>query len=92
MRQQVEDLLANAAAEKRKSTSRAFALVQSAEAAERSLQENQEKKRPARDLGLEENLKIVAEHNLTRFLGCLYVESDVMQRKLYRSLLLREVR
>lgn len=98
LRQEVEDLLAKSAAtsdkaEKRLLASRAFALAQWAEAAERSLQKNGEtQRRSSADLGLEQNLRLVAENNLIRFLGCLYVETDSVQRELYRSLLLREER
>jgi hypothetical protein len=95
-RLEVADLLAKSAAisdgaEKRKLASRAFALAQSAEAAERSLQENRERQqRSSGDLGLDENLRIVTENNLTRFVGCLYVETDKVQREVFRNLLLQE--
>jgi hypothetical protein len=95
-RLEVADLLGKSAAisdgaEKRKLASRAFALAQSAEAAERSQQENREnQQRSSGDLSLDENLKIVAQNNLTRFLGCLYVETEKAQRELYRTLLLQE--
>ncbi len=93
LRQEAADLLAKAAdasdqAERRKLASRAFALAQSAEVAERSRQETQQQ--PSVDTDLQKNLKLVAENNLTRFLGCLCVETDTAQRETYRGLLLRE--
>lgn len=93
MRREAADLLAKAAEDsdqsaRRKLASRAFALAQSAEVAERGMQEKQQT--ASGDGDLEKNLRLVAENNLTRFLGCLCVETDGAQRELYRGLLLQE--
>ena len=96
MRQEVKNLLAKSAAtfdeaEKRRLASHAFALAQMAEAGERSRQGGEKKQQATYDIGADANLKLVAKNNLTRFLGCLYGETDRVQRELYWSLLLREV-
>lgn len=60
---------------------------------ERTLQEHRGKRQQTSgNPGLDENLKLVAEHNLRRFLGCLYVETDKAQRQMYWNLLVQEQR
>lgn len=89
MRQEVGHLPAKSAASSGRDASRAFALAPSAEG---TLQEHWGKRQQTSGMGLDENLKLVAEHNLRRFLGCLYVETDMAQRQMYWNLLVQEQR
>lgn len=93
MRQEVGHLPAKSAASSGGDASRAFALAPSAELAEGTLQEHWGKRQQTSGSPvLDENLKLVAEHNLRRFLGCLYVETDMAQRQMYWNLLVQEQR
>ena len=72
--------------------SHAFALARSAEAVARTLQDREKRQQTAGNPALDENLKLVAEHNLRRFLGCLYVDTDKAPRQMYWNLLVQEQR
>lgn len=91
LRQEAGHLLAKTAAksdgDEKNLASRALA------PAEQSLQEHRgTRQQTSGNSGLDENLKLVAEANLARFIGCLYVETDKAQREIYRNLLTQEQR
>lgn len=97
MRHEIKHLLAQSAANSDRGDkgglgSHAFALARSTEAVERTLQDREKPKQTSGNPDLDENLKHVAEHNLRRFLGCLYVETDAAQRQMYWNLLVQEQR
>lgn len=97
LRQEAGHLLAKTAAksdgDERNLASRTLAPAQSAEAAEQSPRQHRgTRPQTSGNSGLDENLKLVAEANLGRFIGCLYVETDKAQREIYRNLLTQEQR